>query len=199
MDIAAPAVFVMQAVARWGNFFNQELYGPPTNLPWGIAIDCAHRVAEYACPPGSLPTDTLGQHFQPMFLYESLSGLAGALTLLWLGRRFAGRLRPGDLAMIFIIWYSTVRFGLEYLRAGYNWTFFGVPTAQVVAGSFIIGAVAVLIWRHRPGAADAERAKAAALALDESGTHAADSPGDAEPDEDGRRPTESGAPSAPPA
>ena len=52
MDIAAPGVFVMQAVARWGNFFNQELYGPPTNLPWGIAIDCAHRVAEYACPPG---------------------------------------------------------------------------------------------------------------------------------------------------
>ncbi len=74
-----------------------------------------------------------------------------------------------------------------------------MPTAQVVAGSFIIGAVAVLIWRHRPGAAEAERAKAAARALEESGAHAADSPGDAEPDEDGRRPTESGAPSAPPA
>ena len=51
-----PGVFVMQAVARWGNFFNQELYGPPTNLPWGIAIDCAHRVAEYACPPGNAPS-----------------------------------------------------------------------------------------------------------------------------------------------
>ena len=44
-DIVAPGLFVMQAIARWGNFFNQELYGPPTNLPWGIPIDCAHRIA----------------------------------------------------------------------------------------------------------------------------------------------------------
>jgi hypothetical protein len=79
-------------------------------------------------------------------------------------RRYGDRLRPGDLAMIFIIWYSTVRFGLEYLRAGYNWTFFGVPTAQVVAGAFMQAAVAVLVWRHRPGAAAAERAKAEARA-----------------------------------
>jgi len=46
-DIVAPGLFVMQAIARWGNFFNQELYGPPTNLPWGIAIDCAHRIPAY--------------------------------------------------------------------------------------------------------------------------------------------------------
>jgi phosphatidylglycerol:prolipoprotein diacylglycerol transferase len=161
MDIAAPGVFVMQAVARWGNFFNQELYGPPTNLPWGIAIDCAHRVAEYACPPGSDPTATLGQHFQPMFLYESLSGAIGAITLLWLARRFGPRLRPGDLAMVFIIWYALVRFALEYMREGYNWTFFGVPTAQVVSLGFVAFAILVLIWRHRPGAmANGERADA---------------------------------------
>ena len=48
-DIVAPGLFVMQAVARWGNFFNQELYGTPTSLPWGIPIDCAHRVAAYPC------------------------------------------------------------------------------------------------------------------------------------------------------
>jgi phosphatidylglycerol:prolipoprotein diacylglycerol transferase len=152
MDIAAPGVFVMQAVARWGNFFNQELYGPPTNLPWGIAIQCANRVAEYACPPGSLPTDTLGQHFQPLFLYESLSGLIGAATLLLLARRLGPRLRPGDLAAIFVIWYSLVRFGLEYMRAGYDWTFFGVPTAQVVSLAFVGMTILVLIYRHRPGA-----------------------------------------------
>ena len=76
-DAVAPGLFVMQAVARWGNFFNQELYGAPTNLPWGIAIECQYRTQGYACPPGSDPTATLGQHFQPMFLYESLSGLLG--------------------------------------------------------------------------------------------------------------------------
>ena len=71
-DIVAPGVFVMQAVGRLGNFFNQELYGPPTTLPWGIAIDCEHRVAEYPC--GAFPLDTT--HFQPLFLYESLSRAA---------------------------------------------------------------------------------------------------------------------------
>jgi len=165
MDIAAPGVFVMQAVARWGNFFNQELYGPPTNLPWGIAIDCAHRVAQYACPPGSDPAATLGQHFQPLFLYESLSGLLGALTLLFLARRFGRRLRPGDLALLFVGWYSLVRFGLEYMREGYNWTFFGVPTAQVVSLAFVGVALVVLLFRHRPGSmpagpTDADRADA---------------------------------------
>jgi phosphatidylglycerol:prolipoprotein diacylglycerol transferase len=158
MDIAAPGVFVMQAVARWGNFFNQELYGPPTNLPWGIAIQCAHRVAEYACPPGSDPNATLGQHFQPLFLYESISGAIGAITLLWLARRFGPRLRPGDLAAIFLIWYGLVRFGLEYMRSGYNWTFFGIPTAQVVSLFFVAVAIAILIYRHRPGAGAGEAA-----------------------------------------
>ncbi|MGZ8438948.1 MAG: prolipoprotein diacylglyceryl transferase, partial [Candidatus Limnocylindrales bacterium] len=103
-DIIAPALFVMQAVARWGNFFNQELYGPPTTLPWGIAIQCAHRIEAYACPPGSDPTATLGQHFHPLFLYESLSGVLGAAFLIWLGFRFRNRLRPGDLALTFFIW-----------------------------------------------------------------------------------------------
>lgn len=150
-DAIAPGLFAMQFVARWGNFFNQELYGPPTNLPWGIPIECAKRIAAYACPAGSDPTATLGQHFHPLFLYESVSGLLGMLVLIWLGRRFAARLRPGDLLLVFFIWYSTVRFGLETLRSD-NWTFFGVPTAQVVATVFIVGSVAVLIWRHRPGA-----------------------------------------------
>ena len=147
-DIIAPALFVMQAVARWGNFFNQELYGPPTTLPWGIAIQCAHRIEAYACPAGSDPTATLGQHFHPLFLYESLSGILGAAFLIWLGFRFRNRLRPGDLALVFFIWYGVVRFALETLRND-NWTFFGVPMAQIVSLLFILPAVAVLFWRHR--------------------------------------------------
>ena len=64
----------MQAVGRWGNFFNQELYGPPTNLPWGIAIDCAHRVVEYPC--SQYPEATTG--FHPLFLYESRAASSGS-------------------------------------------------------------------------------------------------------------------------
>jgi len=153
-DAAAPAVFAMVAIARWGNFFNQELYGPPTNLPWGIAIDCAHRVAEYACPPGSDPAATLGQHFHPLFLYESLSGFLGMLALLWIGRRFAHRLRPGDLVLVFFIWYGLVRFALETLRTS-NWLFYGIPVAQIVSLAFVGTALAILVIRHRrPRSAD---------------------------------------------
>src|SRR5262249_7425295 len=160
-DVVAPGLFTMQAVARWGNFFNQELYGPPTNLPWGIAIDCAHRVAEFACPPvGTTPADA---HFQPLFLYESISGFLGAATLLFLARRFPDRLRPGDLAAIFLIWHGLVRFALEYMRQGYNWTFFGIPTAQLVSLGFVGLAFLILLYRHRPGAAAGEARRKAAL------------------------------------
>ncbi len=156
-DVIAPGLFVMQAIGRWGNFFNQELYGPPTNLPWGIAIDCAHRVgdhgiAQWACT--DFPEATTG--FHPLFLYESLSGALGAVALLWLARRYGPRMRPGDLWLLFIVWYSVVRFWLETFRTG-NWTFFGVPTAMVVASAAIVGALAVLAWRHRPGATEGDR------------------------------------------
>ncbi len=146
-DAVAPGLFVMQAIARWGNFFNEELYGAPTNLPWGIAIQCQYRTQGYACPPGSDPAATLGQHFQPMFLYESLSGLIGAIVLIWLARRFAARLRAGDLLLVFFIWYGSVRFAVETLKAD-NWTFFGIPTAMIISSVVVVAAVAVLLWRH---------------------------------------------------
>jgi phosphatidylglycerol:prolipoprotein diacylglycerol transferase len=145
-DIIAPALFTMQAVARWGNFFNQELYGSPTSLPWGIPIECVHRIADYPCD--AFPFETT--RFQPLFLYESLSGVLAAAGLIWLGFRFRNRLRPGDLALIFFIWYGVVRFALETLRHD-NWTFFGVPMAQIVSLLFIVPALAILIWRHRSG------------------------------------------------
>jgi phosphatidylglycerol:prolipoprotein diacylglycerol transferase len=142
-DIIAPGLFVMQAIGRWGNFFNQELYGPPTDLPWGIAIDCMHRVPEYPCT--LYPFETT--FFQPLFLYESISGALGAAFLLWLGLRHRDRLRPGDLLLVFFIWYAAVRFALESLRTG-NWTFFGIPTAMLISAVVAIGALAVLAYRH---------------------------------------------------
>ena len=147
-DAVAPGLFVMQAIARWGNFFNQELYGAPTNLPWGIAIQCQYRTQGYPCPPGSDPLATLGQHFQPMFLYESLSGLLGAIVLIWLARTLVHRLRPGDLLLVFFIWYGSARFAVESLKAD-NWVFFGVPMAQIISVIAVLGAAAILLMRHR--------------------------------------------------
>jgi phosphatidylglycerol:prolipoprotein diacylglycerol transferase len=151
-DVVAPGLFVMQAIGRWGNFFNQELYGPPTNLPWGITIDCAHRVADFPCD--TYPAATTA--FHPLFLYESVSGVLGAIALLWIARRYGRHMRPGDLLLIFFIWYAAVRLVLETLRTG-NWTFFGVPTAIVISAIAIVGSLLVLAIRHRPGAAEGDR------------------------------------------
>jgi phosphatidylglycerol:prolipoprotein diacylglycerol transferase len=145
-DIVAPGLFVMQGIARWGNFFNQELYGPPTTLPWGIPIDCTHRLQDlYPCT--LYPPDTL---FQPLFLYESIAGILGAVVLIVLGFRLRRRLRPGDLLLVFFIWYGLVRFVLETLRHD-NWTFFSIPVAQIVSVLIVLPAVVLLIWRHRAG------------------------------------------------
>jgi phosphatidylglycerol---prolipoprotein diacylglyceryl transferase len=159
-DIVAPGLFVMQAIGRLGNFFNQELYGPPTSLPWGIAIDCLHRVAAYPC--STFPSATT--HFHPLFLYESLSGIIGAVFLLWLARR-SSWLRPGDLLLIFLVWYGMTRFLLEFMRSG-NWTFFGIPTAQIVSAGFVVVGLVLLVYRHRrggtPAATDADTTAPAA-------------------------------------
>jgi phosphatidylglycerol:prolipoprotein diacylglycerol transferase len=163
-DAIAPGLFVMQGIGRWGNFFNQELYGPPTTLPWGIPIDCARRYAVWACPPlGDTPAETL---FQPLFLYESVSAAIGAVVLLVLARR-ARWLRPGDLLLMFLAWYGAVRFVVEPLRMD-PWAVTGVPVASIFSALFVVGALAVLAWRHRPGAAAGERAK-----LDAGGGEAA--------------------------
>jgi phosphatidylglycerol:prolipoprotein diacylglycerol transferase len=142
-DIVAPTLFVMQAIGRWGNYFNQELYGPPTTLPWGIPIDCAHRLEAYAC--GVVPETA---RFHPLFLYESLSGIVGAAFLVWLGFRLRDRLVPGDLLLVFFVWYGATRLVLETLRED-NWLFFGVPVAQIVSVGFIVAGVVGLIIRHR--------------------------------------------------
>ncbi len=145
-DIVAPGLFTMQAIARWGNFFNQELYGSPTTLPWGIPIDCAHRIVDFPCGT-AFPETT---RFHPLFLYESLSGLIGLLVLVWIGYHLRPRLRVGDLLLVFFVWYGTTRFVLETLRHD-NWTFFGIPTAQVVSIGIVVPALVILAWRHRRG------------------------------------------------
>jgi phosphatidylglycerol:prolipoprotein diacylglycerol transferase len=150
-DILAPCILLAQAVGRWGNFMNQELYGPPTNLPWGIAIQCQYRVAEFACPAGSDPTATLGQHFVPLFFYESMLSLLGVFVMLALWRRFTAHRRfliAGDVGLLYFVWYGIERSVLETLRGGWNWTFYGIATAQLVGLGAAAAAVAAIAVRH---------------------------------------------------
>ena len=137
-DIGAPAFLVGQAVGRWGNFFNQELFGPPTDVPWGIPIDVANRPFEYAAET----------HFHPLFLYESLLSLLGVVVLLYLGRRLSSWLVVGDILLFYLMWYSAERFVLEFLRID-NWKFGALPAAQIIGVLLTLAAVGVMVWRHR--------------------------------------------------
>jgi phosphatidylglycerol---prolipoprotein diacylglyceryl transferase len=144
LDVVVPGTFFAQAIARWGNFFNQELYGPPTDLPWGITISCAHRVAEYPCD--LYPFETTG--FHPLFFYESALSIAGGVIALVLARRFAERLLDGDLASFWMVWYGGVRLVLETFREGWNWTVLGVPTAVLIGLVLIAAGLGTAWWRH---------------------------------------------------
>jgi phosphatidylglycerol:prolipoprotein diacylglycerol transferase len=145
LDVVVPGTLFAQGIARWGNFFNQELYGPPTDLPWGISIECAHRVKQYSC--AAYPFETTG--FHPLFLYESALTIAGGAIALVLARRFTERLLDGDLASFWMIWYGSVRLVLEVFRDGWNWTVLGVPTAMLIGVVLITAGIGTAWWRHR--------------------------------------------------
>lgn len=147
LDIAAPAILVGQAIGRWGNFVNQELYGPPTTLPWGIPIDAAHRYGAFT-DLAQYPVETT--RFHPDFLYESVLNIIGFVVLVLVARKFAQRLKEGDLILLYMIWYPIVRILVESLRPD-AWTVGGggLATAQLVSIVSIVIAVALLIFRHR--------------------------------------------------
>jgi prolipoprotein diacylglyceryl transferase len=104
LDALAPGVLVAQAIGRWGNWFNQELYGRPTDLPWGLEIDRDHRPIEY------LDVST----FHPTFLYESLWCLAGFAFIVWADRRF--QLGHGRVLALYVMVYTLGRGWIELLR-----------------------------------------------------------------------------------
>lgn len=106
-DVIAPGVTLAMAIGRLGNYFNQELYGSPTNLPWAIFIQPDHR----------LPGYEQVEFYHPLFAYEILLMLGGFVLLLWLARgRFADRLKSGGIFLGFLAYYSLARFLLEFLR-----------------------------------------------------------------------------------
>ncbi|MGH2454781.1 MAG: prolipoprotein diacylglyceryl transferase [Candidatus Limnocylindria bacterium] len=147
LDIFASAVLLGQAVGRLGNFVNQELYGPPTTLPWGIPIDDMHRVGEWA-NLNAFPLDTT--RFHPLFAYEGLLNLVGLALILWIARRFAHRLYDGDVLLMYLMWYGVVRTALEPFRVE-NWVIAGIPTAIWIGVLTFVLAGAVLWLRHRRG------------------------------------------------
>ena len=103
-DAVAPGLLVAHAIGRWGNWFNQELYGRPTDLPWGLKIDPEHRP----------PTTPAVEFYHPTFLYESLWTLTGVAVLLWAERRFT--LGHGRVFALYVMIYTTGRGWIETLR-----------------------------------------------------------------------------------
>jgi prolipoprotein diacylglyceryl transferase len=141
LDAIAPAILVAQAVGRLGNWFNQELFGRPTTLPWGLEIAPQYRPVGY----GQFAT------FHPTFLYEMLWNLAAAVLLVWLDRRF--RLGHGKVFALYVLLYCGGRFWIEALR---------IDTVNEIGGfrlnnyTALIGFIVALVWliwliRNRPG------------------------------------------------
>ncbi|SEL27743.1 prolipoprotein diacylglyceryl transferase [Nonomuraea pusilla] len=138
-DTVAPGIAFAQAIGRWGNWFNQELYGGPTTLPWGLEIDIDH-----GGEPGVL--------YHPTFLYESLWDLALGFLLLFVGRRFT--LRHGRLFAVYVAGYTLGRFWIEGLRidpvggVDHAVTFLGMRLNQWTSIVVFLGAL-VYLWATR--------------------------------------------------
>jgi phosphatidylglycerol:prolipoprotein diacylglycerol transferase len=142
LDATAPAVALGQAIGRWGNYVNQELYGPPTDVPWGIFIR----------PENRLPGFETYERFHPLFLYESLWNLAACALLVWCYLRWKDRLKGGDIFLLYLIAYPVGRFLLEFIRLDIvsRW---GLNFNQSLMAVIALASALVLAWRHRPAKA----------------------------------------------
>ncbi len=137
-DVIMPGLALAQAIGRWGNFINQELYGSPTDLPWAIHIDEANRLPEYV----------QYSTYHPLFLYESLWNLMNMYLLLVLERQYKEKLIPGDLLLTYLIVYPFGRFLLEFLRLDTSMVG-GININQITMLVVIVFAIVMLIFRHR--------------------------------------------------
>ncbi len=137
-DIVAAPLALGQAIGRWGNFVNQELYGMPTNLPWAI----------YIAPENRLPEFRDQTYYHPLFLYESLWNLGNMALLLWLSHRRSEQLKPGDLFLVYLIVYPVGRFLLEFLRLDPSQVG-GININQTLMLVVALLSAGMLLWRHR--------------------------------------------------
>jgi prolipoprotein diacylglyceryl transferase len=178
-DILVPGLLLAQAIGRWGNYFNSELYGTPTTLPWGLQIDSTN-----AAWPTGLPADTL---MHPTFLYESLWSLAGVGLLLWIEKRF--RLQWGKLLAAYLVFYSAGRAWIEPLRIDPANVFLGIRTNEWSALLGILLGVILFIIQTRkhpgietsiylPGKAPAVESEATESSMETIGTEDAENSAD---------------------
>ena len=141
LDAAAPGLLLAQGIGRIGNWWNQELYGKPTTLPWGLKIDAAHRPVQY------FDRAT----FHPTFLYELIWDVAGVLILIWVAKRF--RIRPPGLFALYVSYYCFGRFFEELLRVDPAHHIAGLRlNAWVSIIVFVLSTAFFLWWQRRAGA-----------------------------------------------
>jgi len=138
-DAVAPGLVLAQAIGRWGNYFNQELFGRPSDLPWAIRIASENRPVGYSDDAA----------FHPTFLYESIWDVIVCLILLWVARRFADRLKNGDVFVLYVCLYSFGRFFVETLRIDPAFLIGGTIRGNLFVSSLLALCFAmILLLRH---------------------------------------------------
>ena len=141
-DLAVAGLLLAQGIGRWGNYVNQELYGAPSQLPWAISISLQNRLPAYAA----------FETFHPLFLYESILNIAGALLLLWLRRNWKRAAQGGNLICAYLLIYPAIRFSLEFIRLDSS-HIGNLNANQWLAAIAFVVAAAVLVVRSRQVAA----------------------------------------------
>ena len=144
LDSVAPALLIGQALARPANYINQELYGPPTTLPWGIPIDAVHRLGVWR---NTIEFPVATTRFHPTFAYEIVWNLLAAALLLWVARRFADRIKPGAIFAGWLALEGLGRFLLEWFRPDQP----RIPGTDISYSRVVAGlmAVAGAVWLAR--------------------------------------------------
>jgi phosphatidylglycerol:prolipoprotein diacylglycerol transferase len=147
LDSAGPAVLIGQGIGRIANFINQELYGPPTTLPWGIPIESAHRLPAFK-DLNLFPVATT--RFHPTFAYEMLWNFAAAGLLLWLSRRYEKELKPGTLFAGWLVLAGVGRVWIEFFRPDQpKIPDLGISYSAVVAALMAVGGALMLMIRYK--------------------------------------------------
>jgi len=137
VDVIAPGLALAQAIGRWGNFVNQEVYGLPSNLPWAITIEPAYRLPGY---------ENISR-YHPTFLYESIWNLLNMGLLLLISKKYKGKLKDGDIFLVYLMFYAVGRFALEFIRIDYS-PIAGININQTLMVVVFIFALGLFIF-HR--------------------------------------------------
>jgi phosphatidylglycerol---prolipoprotein diacylglyceryl transferase len=146
LDAIAPMTLLGQAIARPANFINQELYSPPTSLPWGIPIDAAHRLAAYA---DLTKFPFASTRFHPVFAYEMIWNFLAVAVLLYLSHHLADKVKPGAVFFGWLVLAGLGRFLIEFLRpdqpqVGGTW----ITTTQVATILMMLVGLVMLVYRY---------------------------------------------------